>query len=104
MRDRRTDLAVLASEIETFLGARLFEYDPNCVGEANGIVRRVSGKEEYFALTYMYITEVGGRSAVVDHFEQYAGFVLVEPFQGRVDVIVSTGVGVGTADDQLKRS
>ena len=52
----------------------------------------------------MYITEFGGRSAVVDDFEQDSGFVLVEPFRGRVDVIVSTGVGVGTADDLLKRS
>ena len=79
-------------------------YDPNCVGEANGIVRHVGRKEEHFALAYMYITEVGGRSAVVDDFEQDAGFVLAEPFRGRADVIVSTGVGVGTADDLLKRS
>ena len=69
MRDRRTDLAVPAYAIETILGARLFEYDPNCVGEANGIVRRVGRKEEHFTLAYMYITEVGGWFAVVDDFE-----------------------------------
>ena len=96
---RATNLAVPAQAVQADIGAGLLEDDADGGGEADGVVRRVGGQEEHFALADGDVAEVG---VVVDDFEQHAALVLVKPLGGRVDVVVCAGVGA--TDDLLRRS
>lgn len=97
-----TSLAVPAQAVEAAFGAGLLEHDADGGGEADGVVWRVGGQKEHFALADGNVAEDGvGARGVVDDFEQHAATVLVEPFRGRVNVVVCAGVWA--ADDLLRR-
>jgi hypothetical protein len=82
--------AVPAQSIHAIRRSRLLENNADCVGEADGIVRRVGRQEIHLAFVDVDVAEPDLR---VDDFEEHAAFVLVEPFGGCVDVVVSAGVG-----------
>lgn len=71
----------------------LLYYYSHCIGETNGVVWRVGGKEEHLAFADWNVA-VGAR---VNNFEEHAAAILVEPFGGLVDVVVCSGVWA--ADD-----
>ena len=100
-----TNLAVPAQPVQTALGPRLLEHDADGGREADGVMRRVGGQEEHFALADGHVAEdgavVGAGGVLLDDFEEHAAAVLVEPFGSRVDVVVCAGVGA--ADDLLKK-
>lgn len=89
--------AVPAHLIYATLGTALLDYYPDCVGEADGVVWDVRGKDEHGA----FGDGEGAGGAVVDDLEEEGAAVLVEPFGGAVDVVVCAGVG--TADDLVGR-
>lgn len=92
------NLAVPAQAVEAAFGAGLLEHDADGGGEADGVVRRIGGQKEHFALADGNVAEGGvGAGGVVADFEQHAATVLVEPFRGRVNMVVCAGVGA--ADD-----
>lgn len=76
---------------------RLLYHYPYRVGEANGVVWRVGGKEEHFAFADWDVAVGAG----VDDSEEHAAAVLVEPFGGLVDVVVCSGVGAADDLDRL---
>jgi hypothetical protein len=82
-------LAVPAHAVEAVLGAALLQHDAHCVGEADGVVRRVAREEEHVTLADDDVLE----HAVVHHLEHHGALVLVEPLGGLVDVVVCAGVG-----------
>lgn len=93
-----TNLAVPAQAVKAAVGAGLLEHDADGGGEADGVVWRVGWQKEHFALADGNVAEDG--LGAVDDFEQHAATVLVEPFWGRVDVVVCAGVW---APDDLLR-
>lgn len=96
-----TNLAVPAQAVKAAVGAELLEHDADGGGEADGVVWRVGWQKEHFALADGNVAEDGvGAAGAVDDFEQHAATVLVEPFRGRVNVVVCAGVWA--ADDLLR--
>lgn len=89
-------LTVPSQSIPTVLRPRLLQDDTDGVGESDGVVRRVGGQEEHFALADVDVAEL----ALVDDFQEHGAFVLVEPFGRFVDVVVCSRVG--SANDLLR--
>lgn len=91
-------LAIPTQTIETVLGARLLKNNTDRRREPDGIMRRVWGKEEHLPLADRDVAKLW--AAGVDHLEEHAALVLVEPFRGAINMVVCTGVG--TADNLLR--
>lgn len=93
MHDIPAILTVPSQPILTRLRPGLLQHYTDGVRKPDGVVRRVGGQQEHFALVDGDVAEF----VVVDDFEEHAAFVLVEPLRGLVDVVVCSCVG--TADD-----
>jgi len=90
-------LTVPAQRIQAIHRTRLLQHNTNCVGEADGVVRRVGREEKHLALPDRNVAEGGRSGSLVYYFQQHRASVLVEPFGCGVDVVVSARVG--TTDD-----
>ena len=88
-----TILAIPPQRVHTVRRPRLLKHNAYGVGEADGVVRGIGREEKHLAFPDRDVAVLG----LVDHFEEHGAAVLVEPFGGRVDVVVCAGVGA--ADD-----
>ena len=71
----------------------MLKHDAYRIGKADGVVGSIGRKQEHLAFADWDVAMFG----VVYDFQEHGASVLVEPFGGRVDVVVCAGVGA--ADD-----
>lgn len=81
--------AVPAHAVERVGRTALLDDHADCIGEADGVVRRVGGEEEHVALADDDVSEV----SIVYDLENHGALVLVEVLGGGVDVVICAGVG-----------
>lgn len=90
-------LAVPPQSVLALLGSWLFQYDANCVGEANRVVGSVWRQEKHLTLADGNVTVL----SIVNDLEKHGSAVLIKPLGCIVDVEV--GASIGTPNDLCLR-